>query len=248
MLLSGKVAIVSGATRGIGKSIACTLAKEGASLIINGTNKNLINEVKQEIKDNGGKCISVIGDISDPMTSKEITKAALENYGTIDILVNNAGVISRTSLEEMSMEEWDRTLDINLKGMLYLCLEVLPHMKEKKEGKIVNIASSAAKKAHPNASPSYGVSKAGMVYLTRHLALEMSKYGIHVNAICPGPIESDMSDQWTDEYREKVVAKIPLGRIGHPDEVAQVALFLASSMSDFICGEAININGGSFMD
>lgn len=247
-MLADKVAIISGASRGIGKSIAHTFAENGVSLVINGTNRILINEVTDYINNNGGKCVPVIGDVSDPKICSEIVNTALKEFGKINILVNNAGVITRTSIEKMSIEEWNRTIDINLNGTLYLCLEVLPHMKESKQGKIINIASSAAKQPHANASPSYGVSKAGVVYLTRHLALEMSKYGINVNAICPGPIESDMSNQWTKEYCERVISKIPLGRIGKPQEVAQVALFLASSMSNFVCGESINVNGGSFMD
>lgn len=248
MLLTNQVAIITGASRGIGKSIAYTLAKEGASIIINGTNNDLLKGVAEDIRKNGGKCIPVVGDISNQNTSKKLVGKALEHFNDINILVNNAGIISRLNSEEMSIQEWNRTLQINLTGTLLMCLEALKYMKKKKRGKIVNISSTTAKKPHPNASPSYGVSKAGMLYLTKHLALEMGSHGIYINAVCPGPIKTDMSDQWTREYREKIISKIPLGRIGDPKEVAQTVLFLASSMSDFITGEAININGGSFMD
>lgn len=121
-------------------------------------------------------------------------------------------------------------------------------MIEQKYGKIVNVSSTAAKTAHRNAAPSYGASKAGVNYLTRHLALEMAPHNIYVNAVCPGPVETDMSRQWTDEYRQEVSAKIPLQKLGTPQNVADAVLFLASHMSDFITGETINVNGGTYMN
>lgn len=248
MLLSGQTAIVTGSSRGIGKAIVYALAKEGASLIINGTNVKLLTELADDIEKGGGNCIPIIGDISDPNTSKVLIEKALEHFGGIHILVNNAGIIFRTSSEEMKLEEWDRTFQVNLVGTLQMCLAVLPYMKQQNGGKIVNIVSSAAKKPHPNSAPSYGASKAGMLYLTRHLAIEMGPYGIHVNAICPGPIDTDMSGQWTEDYRQKIISTIPLGRLGKPDDIAKAVLFLSSSMSDFITGEAINVNGGTIMD
>lgn len=248
MLLEGKVAIITGATRGIGKAISLTFAKQGARLIINGRNAELLEEVKKEVEALGSECVSVQGDITNPSTANKLIENAINKYNAINILVNNAGIISRTPLEKMSDEDWYKVIDINLNGTFILCKEILSYMKKQRSGKIVNIASSAAKKPHPNAAPSYGASKAGVVYLTRHFALNMAKYGIYVNAVCPGPVETDMSKQWDEEYKKNVLKKIPLGRIGKAEEVANVALFLASSMSDFITGEAININGGSFMD
>lgn len=248
LLLANKTAVVTGATRGIGKKIALTLAEEGSDLVINGTKEYLLKEVKRDIENFGRECIVVSGDISDRKTSKLIVEEAISNFSKIDILVNNAGIIKRDSTEEMDLSDWDKVMNINLNGTLYMILEVLPYMKDQKLGKIINIASSAAKKPHPNASPSYGASKSAVVYLTRHFAAEMAKYGIYVNALCPGPIETDMSKDWDLEYRKKVIQKIPLGKLGKARDVAQGALFLASSMSNFITGEAININGGSFMD
>ncbi|MBP2659366.1 MAG: 3-oxoacyl-(acyl-carrier-protein) reductase [Firmicutes bacterium] len=248
MFLQSRIAIVTGATRGIGKSIALTLAKQGASLVINGNREDLLNELASEIEKLGQKCLVQVGDISDPATAIKIIKTTIDNFSHIDILVNNAGINMRTPTLEMNLDDWQKVIDINLNGTLYCCKAALPYMIEQKYGKIVNVSSSTAKTPHRNASPSYGASKAGVNYLTQHLALEMAKYYIYVNAVCPGPIETDMSAQWTEEYRQQVLSRIPLGKLGIPQNVADAVLFLASSMSDFITGETINVNGGTYMN
>lgn len=248
MLLENKVAIVTGASRGIGKSIALTLAKNGASVVIHGTNSNLLNELALQIEELGQKCIVKTGDSANPDTAIEIVKTTIEEFGHIDILVNNAGINMRSSTLEMTLEDWKRVLDVNLNGTLYFCKAVLPYMIEKNYGKIVNVSSTTAKTAHKNAAPSYGASKAAVNYLTMHLALEMASHNIYVNAVCPGPVETDMSNQWTEEYRQAVMNRIPLNKLGTPQNVGDSVLFLASSMSDFITGETININGGTYMN
>lgn len=248
MLLQGKIAIVIGASRGIGREIALTLAKNGASLMITGNNENLLKEVALEVEKFNQKCLIYIGDISEPNTSKELVSKAIEVFGRIDILVNNAGINTRIPTLELQPEEWQKVINVNLNGTFYSCTAVLPYMIKQNYGKIINVSSTTSKTPHRNASPSYGASKAGVNYLTQHLALEMAKYNICVNAVCPGPIETDMSKQWTDEYREQVLAKIPLGKIGEAKNVADAVLFLASNMSDFITGESININGGTYMN
>jgi len=248
MLLEKKVAIVTGATRGIGKSIALTLAKQGASLVINGNNVDLLNQLAIEIENLGKKCLVEVGDISDPVIATRIVKTTIDHFGNIDILVNNAGINMRTPTLEMKLDDWQKVINVNLNGTLYCCMAVLPFMIQQKYGKIVNVSSSTAKTPHRNASPSYGASKAGVNYLTQHLALEMAKHNIYVNGVCPGPIETDMSTQWTDEYRQQVLSRIPLGKLGQSQNVADAVLFLASSMSDFITGETININGGTYMN
>lgn len=248
MLLQNQVAIVTGATRGIGKAIALTLAKQGASLVINGSLEDLLNELALEIEKNGQRCLVQVGDVSEPATAAKIVKTTIETFGFINILVNNAGINKRTPTLEMELADWQRVMDVNLNGTLYFCRAVLPLMIEQKYGKIVNVSSSTAKTPHRNASPSYGASKAGVNYLTQHLALEMAKHNIYVNAVCPGPIETDMSTQWTAEYRQQVLSRIPLGKLGIPQNVADTVLFLASRMSDFITGETININGGTYMN
>jgi len=248
MFLQSQIAIVTGATRGIGKSIALTLAKNGASLVINGNREELLNELALEIEKLGRKCVVQVGDISNPGIAMKITQTAIDHFGRIDILVNNAGINMRTPTLEMSLDDWQKVMDVNLNGTLHCCRAVLPLMIGQKYGKIVNVSSSTSKTPHRNASPSYGASKAGVNYLTQHLALEMAKHNIYVNAVCPGPIETDMSTQWTAEYRQQVLSRIPLGKLGVPQNVADAVLFLASSMSDFITGETININGGTYMN
>ncbi|MFP3121587.1 SDR family oxidoreductase [Ectobacillus funiculus] len=188
------------------------------------------------------------GSAANPDTAIEVVKTAIDNFGRIDILVNNAGINMRSSTLEMNLDDWQTVLDVNLNGTLYFCKAVLPYMIDQKCGKIVNVSSTTAKTAHRNAAPSYGASKAGVNYLTMHLALEMAASNIYVNAICPGPVETDMSQQWTDEYRQEVTARIPLRKLGTPQNVADTVLFLASSMSDFITGETINVNGGTYMN
>ncbi len=247
-LLKGKTAIITGATRGIGLAIATMFAEQGANLVINGTNGELINQNAAMLAQTGVNCIALTGDISHEQTSRQLTTMALDNFGRIDALINNSGVLNRRKFADFNEEEWRRTLAINLDGLTYACKHVLEVMVKQGYGKIVNILSSAAKKPHANASIEYGVSKAGGLYLTRHLALEYAPHNINVNAICPGPIATEMVDSWDEDYRQKVLQKIPLGRLGKPEDVAYAALYLSSAQSDFITGEAININGGSFMD
>jgi len=201
-----------------------------------------------EIEALGQKCAIHPGDVADPETAAGIVQTAISRFERIDVLVNNAGINMRSSSLEMKLNDWQRVMDVNLHGTLHCCMAVLPHMIKQQSGKIVNISSTVAKTPSINAAPSYGSSKAGVNYLTQHLALEMAKHGICVNAICPGPIETDMSTQWSEEYRQQVLLKIPLGRLGTPENVADGVLFLSSKMSDFITGETININGGTYMN
>jgi 3-oxoacyl-[acyl-carrier protein] reductase len=246
MLLENRTAIVTGATRGIGRAIALTLAREGASLVINAIGGEKLEVLAKET--GPSRCVTCAGDISDPSVAERLARTALERFGKIDVLVNNAGINRRSTTLDMSIDDWRRVMDVNLNGTLHACRAVLPHMIGRRYGKIVNVSSSAAKTPHKSAAPSYGASKAGINYLTQHLAFEMAKHGIYVNAVCPGPVETDMSKQWTAEYRERVSSGIPLRKLGEPQNVADAVLFLASGMSDFITGESINVNGGAYMN
>jgi 3-oxoacyl-[acyl-carrier protein] reductase len=189
-LLQGKIAIVTGASRGIGRAIALTLARQGASLVINGNREDLLRKLAAEIEALEQKCAIQSGDVANPETAAAIARTAVGSFGRIDVLVNNAGINMRSSSLEMKLGDWQRVMDVNLHGTLHCCRTVLPHMIKQQSGKIVNISSTVAKTPHKNAAPSYGASKAGINYLTQHLALEMAKYGICINAICPGPIET----------------------------------------------------------
>lgn len=248
MLLQEKVAIITGASRGIGKATAIKLAEHGACVILNGTNEELLEDLSGQIAAVGGQSVVAVGDVADPQTAETTVELARQNFGKVDILVNNAGINNRSSTLDMSIEDWQRVLDINLNGTLYFCRAVLPTMIAQRSGKIVNVSSTAAKTPHKNAAPAYGASKAAVNYLTQHLAFEMAKHNIFVNAVCPGPVETDMSAQWSEEYRNKVLQGVPLGKLGKPMNIADVVLFLASSMSDFVTGETINANGGTYMN
>lgn len=243
--LEGKTAIITGSSRGIGKAIAKAFAERGASLVIHGTSEDTLIALKNELPTH---CEYIAGDIGEPDTSLKLAKKCVDVFGKIDILVNNAGINTRTKFLDISNDEWEKVLRINLTGAFYACRSVIPHMMERKSGSIINMSSSAGKTPHPNASLCYGVSKGGIDAMTRKLAYDFAPFNIRVNSICPGPIETDMSLQWTDDYRAKVLNDIPLRRLGKSSDVASLAVFLASDMSDFITGESININGGKYMN
>ncbi len=242
-LLEGKTAIITGSSRGIGRAIAKAFAVHGAGLVIHGTNSESLKPLADELG-----CFYVAGDIGDFQTSQRLADECMNRFGHIDILVNNAGINTRTKFLDLTLDEWDKVLRTNLTGAFYACKCVVPHMLAQKSGVILNMSSRAGKTAHKNASVPYGASKAGIDALTRKLADDFGAEGIRVNSICPGPIETDMSLQWTPEYRQKVFANIPIGRLGRAEEVANLAVFLASDLAGFITGESININGGTYMN
>ncbi|MCR6098239.1 SDR family oxidoreductase [Salipaludibacillus agaradhaerens] len=248
MMLKNKVAVITGATRGIGREIARTYAENGAKIVMTGTNHARLQALYEDISLKGAECIAMSGDVREEETAEKVVQEAINQFQRVDILVNNAGVNQRSSTLDMAINDWKRVIDTNLNGNLYFSRAVLPYMIKQKQGKIINISSTAAKSGHPNAAPSYGASKAAVDYLTKHLALEMAPYNIVVNGLSPGPIETEMVQQWHDEYRKKVLTKVPLKRLGKPKDIAGAALFLASDLSGFITGETININGGTYMN
>ncbi|WP_245415688.1 SDR family NAD(P)-dependent oxidoreductase [Alteribacter populi] len=248
-LLTHQTAFITGASRGIGEQTAYTLAGAGASVVLSGRDEERLLAVKELINEEFGvRAIVVTGDASDPATAKGVVQAAIKSFGRIDILVNNAGMNSRSLTHETSLEDWKQVVDVNLNGVFSFCKEVLPYMVAQEKGKIVNVSSKASKTPHKNAAPSYGAAKAGVNYLTMHLAAEYAKYNIYVNAVCPGPVETDMTKQWSEGYRENVLAGMPLKRIGTPQEIASTILFFSSSLSDYVTGETLNVNGGTYMN
>ena len=216
--LKGKTAIVTGASRGI----ALALASEGVNLVLNATKPASLEEVRMEVEALGVSFDCVAGDMADPETARRLAALAMEKHGRIDILVNNAGIQNRKKVA------------------------VLPFMTKAMQGSIINITSTASKTPHPNAAICYGASKAAVTYLTKHLAMELGPLGIRVNAVQCGPIRSDMTDQWTDEYRAAVMKKIPLGRLGTPEDVAAGVVFLASDEASWITGCSLNCSGGKY--
>lgn len=245
LILEGKTAIITGSSRGIGRAVATAFAECGASLVVHGTSEKSLIALKDELNTN---CEYIAGDIGEYETSVKLAEKCLKTFGKIDILVNNAGINTRTKFLELEPDEWEKILKINLTGAFYACKSVVPHMLEKKSGVIINMSSSAAKTPHPTASLAYGVSKGGIDAMTRKLAYDFAPFNIRVNSICPGPIETDMSQQWSEDYRAKILDSIPLKKLGKSSDVANLAVFLASDMSAFITGESININGGKYMN
>ncbi len=249
MLFERKIAVVTGAAQGIGKAIAMGLAKEGASVVVVDLNVEKAKFVADQIAEETGRRAIAIGtDVADKQSVQSMVDQAMEDFGQIDILVNNAGIIRRGSLETMTDQDWHDVVGTNLTGVYYLCRAVVPIMRGQGSGKIVNISSVAGKTGDITSSPGYGPSKAGIDCLTKSLARELAPYGINVNAVAPHAIETEMSAEWSEEKRKNVVSAIPLGRMGKPEEVAEVVAFLASDKASFITGEIIDVNGGFLMD
>lgn len=246
-LLVGKTALITGATSGIGKEIALRFAREGAAVIVTGRREDRLAQLAGQIEAFGGVCHYLAGDGGSMAFARALYEFACKKGG-VDILVCSAGMALRTPTLDVTVEEWNRVMDLNLTFPMVLSQYCVKGFLEKGGGKIVMISSTAAKNVNMGASPSYGASKAGLVYLTRHLATEFGGKGIYVNAICPGPVDTEITRTWTPEHRAKVEAALPLGRMGTPEDIANCALFLATSMSDYINGESIMVNGGRYMD
>lgn len=242
-LLEGKAAIITGSSRGIGRAIARAFAENGAGLVIHGTSEESLRPLAEELG-----CKFVAGDIGELSTSEHLAEECIRSFGKVDVLVNNAGINTRTKFLDLTPEEWDKVLRVNLTGAFYACKCVLPHMLAQKSGVIINMSSRAGKTAHPTSSVCYGASKAALDALTRKLAYDFGAEGIRVNAICPGPVETDMSLQWSPDYRAKILDNIPLRKLGRAEDIADLAVYLASDSSAFITGESININGGTYMN
>lgn len=246
--LDGQVVIVTGASRGIGKAIAELFGREGAKIVVNyNTSDKQAQAVANRIVDHGGEAICAKADVSKSEEVKRMIETTVKTYGRIDVLVNNAGVLITKDFFDTNEDEWDKTIDVNLKGA-YLCSkEVAPIMLKQKKGKIINISSNSGL-YHPSAMRfvEYVTSKAGMNGLTKALALRLGPY-ITVNAICPGWIKTEMVAETDPEVERKILEETALRRYGTPEEVAASALFLASSEADFITGELLIVAGGRGM-
>lgn len=245
MRLNGKVALITGASRGIGHSMAELFAQEGAKVAINFyKSEKEASDLTDEIRKRGGEAIAIKADVSNINDIKKMIQTTLEKFGTIDILVNNAGIILSAAFLDCTDEVWDKTMDVNLKGAFLCSREVAPIMLEKKKGKIINISSASglAERSAVGNTP-YAVSKAGLIGLTRSLAVNLGPY-INVNAICPGLTETDMAASLKPERRRKPIEESIVRRIGKPEEIANAALFLASDESDFITAEIMTVAGG----
>ena len=248
MNLVNKVAIVTGAGRGIGKAIAIALAREGANIIAIDVDIQTAEEVAKEIKSLDRQALAIRVDVSYSKEVNRMVQSVLKKFKRVDILVNNAAIIKRGSIEDLTEEDWDRVMDVNLKGAFNCAKAVVGTMKKQRYGKIVNISSIAGKIGDLASAPCYGASKAGMTCLAKSLARELASYGINANVVAPHAIETDMSKEWSEEKRKSIIADIPLGRLGEPEDVAEAVVFLVSDKAKFITGEVLDVNGGCLMD
>ncbi len=247
MELKGKTAIVTGSARGIGAGIAMTFAREGANVVVNGLTMDQCKDTVKQIESAGGHAITAAADVSKAREVEAMVVAAVKQFGGVDILVNNAGIERPpVLLHEMSEEQWDVVLAVNLKAVFLCCKAVLPSMIAKGKGKILNIGSTASIRMTFFGSVDYTAAKHGVAGLTQHLAWEVADHHVNVNAICPGGVLTPLVEQnTTPEFRDTVVRRlVPLGRFCNLDDIAEAAVFLASDKSDMITGQLLAVDGG----
>ena len=244
--LSKKIAVVTGASRGIGKAMAETYAQAGAHVICVSRNEDALNGVANLIRSNGGSASIAACNVSDLENFQKLIKDTADNYGSVDILVNNAGITRDTLIMRMSEDDWDTVIDINLKGAFNGIKAVTRTMMKQKSGRIINISSVVGLTGNAG-QVNYAASKAGLIGLTKSAAKEIGSRGITVNCIAPGYIATDMTNQLDDQAKDLLISQIPLGRIGSPDDIAATALFLASDEAGYITGQTFTVDGGMVM-
>lgn len=246
MMLKDKVALVTGATRGIGRCVALALATQGAHLVVVGTSTEKAVEFAAELEQSGTRALGIGADVSLAADVEKLVDSTKERFGRIDILVNNAGVTRDGLMLRMKESDWDKVLDVNLKGAFLCSRGVARLMTKQRNGRIINISSVVGQMGNPGQA-NYCASKAGLHGLTRSNARELAKRQITVNAIAPGFIETDMTEFLTEQQRTELTSQIPLERLGHVDDIAATVVFLASDQAGYITGQVIGVNGGMYM-
>jgi len=252
MRFDGRVAIITGSSDGIGKAAALIFAREGGQVVLNARGRDRLEAARAAVQAVGKPPLVVAGDVSQAAVVQRLVDETLQHFGRVDILVNNAGGgTSLRFLEEVTEDDWDLTIDSNLKSAFLCCRAVAPAMKRRRYGRIVNVSSVAGRNVSRLSGPQYSSAKAGMLGLTRHLAQDLGSFGITVNAVAPGPTLVDrVAQKWalrSEEDRSHILGNIPLGRLAQPEEVAAVIAFLASEDASYVTGVTIDVNGGSFM-
>ncbi|NQD65891.1 3-oxoacyl-[acyl-carrier-protein] reductase [Bacillus haikouensis] len=247
MNVNGKVALVTGASRGIGKEIALELAREGANVVVNYSGSEAkANEVVDEIKSMGREAVAIQCNVADSDSVQSMVKDTISQFGTLDILVNNAGITKDNLLMRMKENEWDDVININLKGVFLCTKAVTRQMMKQRSGRIINISSIVGVSGNPGQA-NYVAAKSGVIGLTKTAAKELAPRGITVNAIAPGFISTDMTDQLPEDVRNEMLKQIPLNRFGDPKDIAKVVSFMASESSAYMTGQTLHIDGGMVM-
>jgi 3-oxoacyl-[acyl-carrier protein] reductase len=243
-----KVAIITGAARGIGRCLSLAMSAEGAFVVLADIDTESLQHTRHDIEANDGRCLVQNCDVTDADQVDALVAHVLAETGRIDILVNNAGYLPVGGIEDLDEKTMTDTLAINLKGVLYFIRAVTPTMKASRYGKIVNVASITGKNGDNSSSPAYGASKGGVISLTRSIARELGPFGINCNAVAPHAVITDLMSYWDEERKQRAANAIPLRRLGTVEDISSLLMFLASDESSFISGETININGGFYMD
>lgn len=245
-LLSGKTALVTGCGRGIGRAVATTLAQAGADIVINDIDQEMAEKLAVEIENIGQKVLVCCGSVGVMSEVDAMFAKINDNFSSLDVLVNNAGITRDNMLLQMTDQEWDQVMDVNLKGVFYCIRAAAAMMKEQGAGRIVNLTSVTALTGNVG-QVNYAASKAGVIGITKTLARELARYQITVNAVAPGFIETPMTESIPDDIKKSIVKGIPLGRAGKPQDVANVVKFLSSSDAAYITGQVISCNGGLYI-
>lgn len=247
MRVKDKVIIVTGAGQGLGAAYARKLAEEGARVIVADVNEEKGRSVAEEITGKGHEALAIMTDVSWEESTRDLARSVMEKYGRVDVLINNAGIVSTIKLkatEEITVEEWDQLMGVNLRGVFLCCKAVIPYMKAQKRGKIINISSSTVFKGKPHYIH-YVTSKAGIIGFTRALAKELGEYNIRVNCVAPGYLKTEISRETTSIERQKAILNNQcVKRFGEPADILGLILYLASEESDFMSGQTLNIDGG----
>jgi acetoacetyl-CoA reductase len=246
MQLEGAVVVVTGAGRGIGRAIAEELGVGGAQLVVNyATSAGPAEEIVANLRAAGGSAIAVRANVADAAQASELIEAAIAEFGRLDVLVNNAGVTVDRTLKNLTIADWNTVVQTNLNGYFYTLKAALPHFMEQKSGKIIQVSSFVGKMGNFGQA-NYAAAKAGIIGLTKTVAIELARYNVTANAVCPGFTETDMYTQVPDHVKDQIIKRIPLGRVGTAQEVARAVRFLIVD-GDYITGSALDINGGIYM-
>ncbi|MDH5751524.1 MAG: 3-oxoacyl-[acyl-carrier-protein] reductase [Deltaproteobacteria bacterium] len=245
MKLEGKVALITGAGRGIGRAIALELAGEGADLVVADISQGPVDETRAEIEALGRKALALVGDVTSLESMEQVTAKALESFSRIDILVNNAGITKDNLFMRMSGDEWKAVMSVNLDGVFNSTRPVVKTMIKQRSGRIINISSVVGFSGNPG-QVNYSSTKAALMGFTKSLARELGSRGVTCNAVAPGFIQTDMTDKLADEHKKALLSQIPLGRMGSAQDIAKAVSFLASDDAGYITGTVIHVNGGMY--